>query len=304
MKMIIFCSLGFLFAATSCRKHSAIIPVIPQDSQIIANHTIIKDFEKIPPQYLEEVKKMMVFFPGESHSEAYREGMKLLQEKYPAFTCNIAHGEAYTENHLRVNQGSSIGEAEWFTWYAYSPESRPSSGNVIKDIIKEYHENGHPISVIGFGWCWDLYSRRSRLIIYRERLSGHINFWRDRKYGVYWRGSSKGGPDGNREWGLDSSDYDETANRVNADTYLSATEDYIAFCKSNGISTKVVFTTGPADSRTGEDGYQGYLKHQYIRNYVASDPSRILFDYNDILCHDDDGRTDARRHKFPQGAVS
>ena len=39
-------------------------------SQIIADHTIVADYDKIPAAYMAEVKKMMVHFPGESHSEA------------------------------------------------------------------------------------------------------------------------------------------------------------------------------------------------------------------------------------------
>ena len=49
------------------------------EGQIIADHRIIKDFEKIPPEYLTAVKKMMVWFPGESHSYAYRDGLELLK---------------------------------------------------------------------------------------------------------------------------------------------------------------------------------------------------------------------------------
>jgi len=31
------------------------------------------------------------------------------------------------------------------------------------------------------------------------------------------------------------------------------------------------------------------LKYERIRNYVKEDPTRILFDYADILCYDNDG---------------
>jgi hypothetical protein len=123
----------------------------------------------------------------------------------------------------------------------------------------------------------------------RDILKGKRRIFPDREYGVYWRGSSLGGPDGTRVWGLDSTDFADTGNKVSTKTYLDATEDYISFCKEMGINAKIVFTTGPADRFTGENGYQGYLKNQYIRNFVAGDPARILFDYNDILCHDDDG---------------
>ena len=302
MKKIIVCILGCLFAFNSCKKYTTITTNHQAGSQIIANHTIVADFDKIPPYYLAEVKKMMVFFPGESHSQAYREGMTLLQSKYPNYACNVATGEVYTNQNVRVNHGGSTGEAEWFTWNAYPEGSRPPASNTIKNLITEYHNHGHPIHVIGFGWCWDLFARRSRLRLYWDRLTGRVSINPDPVYGVRWHGASAGGPDGNREWGLDASDYAETANSVSTDTYLSASEDYIAYCKANGYITNVVFTTGPADSFTGEAGYQGYLKYQYIRNYVTADSARILFDYNDILCYDDDGiitTTTWKGHTYP-----
>jgi hypothetical protein len=46
------------------------------------------------------------------------------------------------------------------------------------------------------------------------------------------------------------------------------------------------------------------LKHQRIRDYVAADPARILFDYADILCYNDDGSTNTdtwNGHIFPMG---
>ncbi len=44
------------------------------------------------------------------------------------------------------------------------------------------------------------------------------------------------------------------------------------------------------DIYAGEAGYQGYLKNEErIREYVRADASRILLDYADILCYDNDG---------------
>jgi len=279
--------------------------MLPTENQIIANHNVVADFEKIPPYYLNKVKEMMTYFPGESHSAAYRTGMQLLEKSDSAFACNVGTRELYTNKYLRVNAGGWTGEDIWFTWFAHPSGTRPEASNTIKNLIKEYNDEGYPIHVIGFGWCWDLYSSPSRLKMYLNRIIGRTNRARskvDPVYGVRWLGTSVGGPDGNRQWGLDSDDYNETANRVCTDTYLGATEEYIEFCKTNGYITKVIFTTGPADSYTGQAGYQGYLKHQYIRNYIAKNPSAILFDYNDILCYDDDGTvttTTWKGHIYP-----
>lgn len=302
MKKMFFCTIVFLLAFNSCKKVNTINLKPPHSNQIIADHSVIAEFDKIPPNYIAEVKKMMIYFPGESHSQAYREGMILLHSMDSTYACHINNGEAYTDQYLRINQGNPTGEDEWFTWYAYKNNSFPPAATYIKSLIKDYSDHGHPIHVLGFAWCWDLFASRSRLIKFRDRLLGRISLGPDPLYGVHWYGASLGGPDGNREWGLDSGDYVQTANSVSTETYLEATENYIAFCNANDYQTKVIFTTGPADFFTGEVGYQGYLKHQYIRNYVAEDSTRILFDYNDILCYDDNGSvttTTWKGHTYP-----
>jgi hypothetical protein len=71
--------------------------------------------------------------------------------------------------------------------------------------------------------------------------------------------------------------------------YLSATQEYVDYCLSNGYSTKIFFETGPVDdwdARSDETSYLKSLAYQNIRDYVKADPSRILFDYADILCYD------------------
>ena len=263
--------------------------------QIIADHTIVVDFDKIPDTYMVEVKKMMVSFLGESHSSALRSGMELLEALNPAYSCNVSTGEPPTPSHVRVNSGPVVGEAKWFTWKAYT--SQPAESTYIKDLIKEYSDHGHQMNVIGFGWCWDMVGLA---------VSGGESD-PDPVHGCKYWGLSDGGPDGNLGWGLDAQDYALSGNRVCLDTYLAATEEYIAYCAANAYLTKVVFTTGTVDGGgggyfRGEIGYQGYLKNQRIRDYVKADESRILFDYADILCFDDNGSittTTWKGHTYP-----
>jgi uncharacterized protein YjdB len=76
------------------------------------------------------------------------------------------------------------------------------------------------------------------------------------------------------------------------DTYLEAMDQYIQYCKDNLYPTRWVFTTGPVDGSSNngtEQGFQRELKHDHIRKYVLEDASRILFDYADILCWNNDG---------------
>ena len=71
---------------------------------------------------------------------------------------------------------------------------------------------------------------------------------------------------------------------------MKATQAYIDYCASNSIPTKIFFTTGP-DGSGGilppSYNYTLYLRSQQIRTYVAADPTRILFDFEDILCYND-----------------
>ena len=132
-------------------------------------------------------------------------------------------------------------------------------------------------------------------IIRRSDLGGVVTTGTDPVYGCHWYGRSTYGPSGGiyPAWGIDADDYAVTNNVVSMDTYLEATQEYIDYCKTNGYNTKVFFTTGPVDNYEGrilnEALYQGHLKNEHIRDYVRSDNDRILFDYADILCYDDDG---------------
>lgn len=251
--------------------------------QIIADHTVVSDFSKIPAEYLARVKKMMVSFMGESHAVAYRTGLALLNGQYPELACNIGTGEGFTDRYLRVDYSGWLGEEEWYTWLAYPSDNQPVEKNIIKDLLKKYANEGHPIDVMGFAWCWD------------HTNGGTLN-QKDPVYSVSWYGFSVNGPDGNNGWGLDADDYNITGNRVSMQTYFNATIGYINFCKAENIPTSVVFTTCPVDNNdseglySGERGYQGHLKQEHIRNFVKADTSRILFDYADILCYDDDGK--------------
>lgn len=263
--------------------------------QLIADHQAVSEFDSIPEIYLAEVKKMMVAFPGESHSEAMRQGMKLLEAQDSRYACNISTAEAYTDQYVRVEDYGWIGELEWFTWFAYEEANRPYPVEVqIKYLIKRYFEAGYPLTALGFTWCYDMVIG-----------DGNQTEGTDPDFGVHWYGASIGGPDGDKGWGLDDNDYALTGNRVSLQSYFGAMEDYIDWSTTNGYGTRMVFTTGTVDFEGewwGEGGYQGHIKHEAIRTYVKADPSRILFDYADILCHDDDGSMNTQTwngHTYP-----
>ncbi|MBE0673315.1 MAG: hypothetical protein IH591_01515 [Bacteroidales bacterium] len=249
-------------------------------TQIIADHTIVDDFDKIPAYYMAEVKKMMIYIAGASHSASYRSGLTLLQELYPAYSVNVSNNETYTSSYLRANTGSEyMQEGPWFGWLAYPVSSRPSWSNTVENIIQGYHNNNRNLRVIGFGWCWDM-------------AGGYPSTGWDPVYGCRWWGSSVDGPDGDMGWGLDASDYTVTGNRVSLQTYLDAVEYYRSFCKTHNITeTEVIYTTAPLVTAAlgAEACWSGQVKHDAMRSWVSSNDQRILLDYADILAYDNNG---------------
>lgn len=262
-------------------------PGLQAQNQIIADHTIVNDYQKIPQHYIDEVKKMLVSIPGASHSTAYQMGLAFLEQMDARFAVNIAYEEAYTTNYLRCNDiGRDFLDDEWYTWYAWPVNERPATANSVKDMIRRNNENNRNLTAIGFGWCWIM-------------MSSYLSRIYDPVYNVRWWGSTRGGPDaGSLGWGLDAEDYAITGNRVSLDTYLEATEEYMNYCKTNNYPTKILFTTGPVDKYVGEQAYQTYIKHEKIRAFVKENPERILFDYADILCYDNDGTLNTESYTY------
>jgi hypothetical protein len=257
----------------------------PPTGTIIADHTVVDAYQNIPQQYIDQIKKMWVDIPGESHSEAYRTGCVLLESVDNRFQVNVTEGgtpEGYTDQHMRISRVTwgdhdrltgwiyNYGEEDWYT--------SPLAIQRTKDHLTYCNTNNLQIAAMGFGWCWDM--------TWINPPGGTV----DPVYQVRWSGSSAGGSDGNKIWGLDAGDLSLTQNSVCMDHYLSATLQYMAHCQSNNYPTKVFFSTGPVDNdwdASGEGGYQRHLKHEYIRNFVKATNDRYLFDYADILSWSD-----------------
>lgn len=265
--------------------------VIPTKSicqAIVANHTFVDKYVDIPQQYIDLVKNKWLSYAGESHSEAIRYGMELLELEDSKFSVNITEDgipEEATSGHLRVSRATwgdlnsssgwiySCGEEDWFT--SETAISRTLAG------LTYCNENGYPLDYFAFGWCYD------------GTYPGVEGSY-DPVYYTRWGGATVGSIDGETCWGLDSGDSLLTGNRISMQTYIDATKDYIKLCNDNDYPTKVLFTTGPMDDNfmdglnEDEVGYQQYLKWEYIRNYVAT-TNYTLFDYADILSYNDAG---------------
>jgi hypothetical protein len=264
-----------------------LISIQVRSQAIVADHTIVDKYKEIPPFYLNKVKEMWTIVAGESHASGYRIGCKLLNQLDTAFkSSSISSGtpEAYTSKYLRLNGitwgdvsrptgwVNSYGEEDWFT--------SPAAISRTENHLAYCTSHALSIAAMGFGWCWDMTADNSP--------GGTV----DPVYKVRWAGRSAGGPQGSMRWGIDSGDSILTGNSVCMDTYLAATVRLMDYCKKNGYSTKIFFTTGPVDgsSNLNENGYQRHLKHNHIRNFVKQAPDRILFDYADILCWNNAGQ--------------
>lgn len=223
-----------------------------QGAQIIADHTVVDKYDDIPQYYIDQVKKMWLSYAGESHTNAIRSGMVLLENLNPKYAVSqISAGtpEPATSVNLRVNEATwgsfrngptgwvhFYGEQDWYT----------SAGAIAqtKAGLDYCATNGPALSVFGFGWCYD-------------------------------------------------PDYMSTSAVTD---YLRATQEYVDYCLSKGYSTKVFFSTGPVDDYSGLYGYNNHLRWKQIREYVALNETRILFDYADILCWSNSGVQTTQTH--------
>lgn len=263
---------------------------------LVIDHTSVELYDKIPDSYIAEVKKKWLTVPGESHSLGYRLGLQLLAQQDPKFQVKVQDSgtpEGPTSEYLRASKASwgdvgresgwrySYGEEDWFT--------SETAINRTLAFLTYAHEKGLPVGAIGFGWCWDT--------TWHNSPAGEP----DPVYHVRWAGSSAGGPEGDRMWGLDADDKALTGNSVCMDTYLAATQKYSDYCREKGYETKVFFTTSPVDGYKGEAGYQRHLKHEHIRQYVAKSAAECLFDYADILAWSDSGEQNLQTWKDTAG---
>jgi hypothetical protein len=289
----------FIKGASSLLAASVLSKIPPLPAQaalsfingpIIADHTVVAAYDTIPQTYIDLVKQMLVSVSGESHSRGYRYGMDLLAEqdsKFPIQTFTASNSTpppTHNPSHPKLRFGgmrrytygwtTNTGEDTFFT--------NVDAITGIKETIQYSHDNSNPLSVIGFGWCWDMNWHNGP-------GNGSSPNELDPVHEVHWCGSSVGGPEGDRRWGLNAEDAALTGNSICMDTYLNAVEEYRTYCAQNSYACVPIFTTGPVDNYSGESGFQREIKHDYMRSFVQQDVNRVLFDYADILCWNDAG---------------
>ena len=246
---------------------------VVQFGQIIADHTVVDKYDQIPQEWIDSVKNMFVFMGGMSHALGYHHGLELLELLDPRFqvlTYSTVPMPDPSDQYLRFGRPYMVGIAEFYT--------SQTAIDRFKDVFLQYGGPDNPFNVVAFGWSYQA--------TWTNPPGGTI----DPVYNVHWAGSSEGGLDGNKIWGLDSGDSILTGNRVCMDTYLDAMEQYIQYCKDNNYPTTMLFTNGVVDGNEGtEKAFQRELKNQHIRNYIQGKEGYYFFDYADILVYNDAG---------------
>jgi len=131
-------------------------------TQIIADHTVVDKYDEIPQEFIDEVKKMWLSYPGESHSEAIRDGLEALEGIDGTYQVNVTEEgtpEAYTTSHLRASSatwGSYSVSSGWvYSYGTYSWFVQPLGISRTKAGIDYCNSNNLTIGALGFGWCWD-----------------------------------------------------------------------------------------------------------------------------------------------------
>ncbi len=247
----------------------------PESIFLIVDHSSVLEFDTLTSGQIEEAKKVLMIISGESHGRGYGYGLESLEadnSMYDASTTWSGAAESYRTDALRWNRAyldgtswnTSMGEEDFWT--------NTSAKNDVKTGLTTVAASYSGTVLFGFGWCWDATWHNSPTTE------------KDPVYGCGWAGSTVAGADGDKPWGLDAADGTITGNSLSLQDYLAAVDEYNAH--TSGVIT--LFTTGPVDGNlNNENGYQRWLKHEAIREYVQENGG-VLFDYADILSYDYD----------------
>jgi hypothetical protein len=267
------------------------------------NHESVALFTSIPAQYRDSITHTILLTYGESHSTVFGLGPTTLETLYPEYPAatNVATLQ-YANNLTYSNEANHYNATR-----AWAGEDTWVNGP-ISAVFNEFSDhNADGVDFLIFGWCWDESWTNAA-----ANTSAGI----DPVYLCHWYGRTSGGPQGDRAWGIDSDDSTNCGNSVTISRYMQAYRAYSDTCRNRGYHMKVIMSTGPAEfswasvpvATQKEMGYQRHLKFERIREYCDTCDSCILFDFNDILTHNNAGvqakdtftDTVGRVHIFPK----
>lgn len=244
---------------------------------IIADHTVIDNFDDIPQQWIDSVKNMLVYVPGMSHGAGYFNGLLLLEQIDSKYAVDVWY---HTSPPTTKSGSLQIGRPGWGS--VNSTHTQTSRSNFLQGI-DEYNSGSNDIDYVIFGWSYEA--------TWGSPPSSGIN----PTYNVHWYGVSEGGPDGNLPWGLTSDDYQYTGNRICMDTIIGGFNYFNDYFITKNYKTRLLFSTLPVDddpdygTEGTEAGFQREIKSQYLRDYVNAHDNIVLFDYADILRYNNNG---------------
>jgi hypothetical protein len=253
-----------------------------QDVSVIADHNAVSNYTKIPKYYLNKINKLLVFYDGESHSGALIAGLLNLSDSSPLYNIDINDVSLIPP----VYSGTSRLTKSYWTgsiWDNWMGEEHTWTNVAAINMVNTFIHKMNNVSdfnrpldaAIIYGWCWDM--------SWINDVGGTV----DPVYHTRWAGSTEGGVV-NQRWGLDEGDRALTENNLTMLNYTLLVEN---LTQSNP-NTTLIYQTGPTDGYTDENGYQNYLKNQFIRNWVRNGTTtRYLLDYNDILDYNASGLT-------------
>lgn len=172
-------------------------------AQIVADHEAVSRYRYIPQQYIDSVKKMLVWVPGMSHGYGYFRGAELLDSLDNTFSTDLWYNTsapAESSTGLRLGRPGLGSEGMWTsdTWFG-----------INEDYISDQNETGNRFNSVLFGWS------------YQATWDNPPGGGLDSVYNVHWAGRTDDGPDGSLRWGLDAADEALTGNSVCMDTYLN-----------------------------------------------------------------------------------
>lgn len=241
---------------------------------IIADNGAVEDFNNIPSCWIDKVKQMFLVYPGESHGTGLQGGMQLIENSDSSYAFVLASNPLNTAppvNSFVLSRylGSSSWNGEDKIW------TSSTAVDNVNNYLQQLKDLGRKPDAFGWGWCWDMTN------------GGNVGGTIDPVYNVRWAGRSVGSSTGSNRWGLDAGDYELTGNAVSLQTYLDAFKNI----QTAHPDIAIIYQTGPLDEpeNLGESGYQRELKHEAIRNWILSGQGKYLFDYADILSHNEAG---------------
>lgn len=256
---------------------------------IVADHTVVDQYDKIPQEWIDEVKKIWVAMVGASHGSEYVFGGQLLEDNDSKYLFNK---QTYDIPSQSTTHGLRFNAAHWgkrdqltgWSWYDVADDFWTNDAAIaqVKRSLSYSNQGGWILFAFMYGWSYE---------VGQKVPTGEY----DPVYHVRWAGKTEAGIDGSNNWGLDAGDVSLTGNRVTMQNYIDAMHEFEDYIADNNLPTKMIWTTGPVDTDAGnlaidEVGYQTYLKWEHIRNYVNGlNGTNYLLDYADILSYNNAG---------------